>query len=99
MAMTDISKVQNSIENTIYNYRTLAGKATRNDGTGVLAALERFFHTLEFLLKEGYLPDQKDVKGDRLPAELQGLKDFLNNSSLKAAEPHYLQRNETERYR
>ena len=64
-----------------------------------MAALERFFHKLEFLLKEGYLPRMKDVIGARLPAELKGLKDFLNNSSLKAAEPHYLQRNETERYR
>ncbi|KAB3085614.1 hypothetical protein F9222_23655 [Escherichia coli] len=100
--MTDISNVQNSIENTIYNYRTLAGKATRNDSnqTGVVAALERFFHKLEFLLKYGYLPVTKDTeKNGSLPAELKGLKDFLNNSSLKAAEPHYLQRNETERYR
>ena len=37
----DIANVQRSIENTIHDYRTLAGKATRNDSnqTGVLAAL------------------------------------------------------------
>ena len=99
--MTDISNVQNSIENTIYNYRTLAGKATRNDSnqTGVLAALERFFHKLEFLLKYGYLPVEQDANQDgSLPLELQELRAFLEKASPKPDDSYILQRNETERY-
>ncbi|HHN8868868.1 TPA: hypothetical protein ACP62B_004861, partial [Escherichia coli] len=83
------------------SYQKLAGKAVRtgDSSDGVAAALERFFHKLEFLLKEGYLPEGKDVNGDRLPAELQGLKDFLNNPSREIGEAYYLQRNKAEGYR
>ncbi len=99
--MPEIPNMLNiDMQSRINSYRELAGKAVRTDDSsdGAVAALERFFHKLEFLLKEGCLPRMDDVKGKRLPAELQGLKDFLDNPSLKTDEPHYLQRNETERY-
>ncbi|KAB3084386.1 hypothetical protein F9222_25355 [Escherichia coli] len=97
----DITNVQKSIENTIHDYRTLAGKATRNDSshTGVVAALERFFHKLEFLLKYGYLPVEQDANQDgSLPYALQELRAFLENTSPKPDDSYVLQRNETERY-
>ncbi|WP_261628358.1 hypothetical protein, partial [Escherichia coli] len=99
--MPEIPNMLNiDMQSRINSYRELAGKAVRTDDSsdGAVAALERFFHKLEFLLKEGCLPDLKDVTGERLPAELQGLKAFLEKQSQKTAEPHYLQRNETERY-
>ncbi|HHN8868848.1 TPA: hypothetical protein ACP62B_004830, partial [Escherichia coli] len=97
--MSDISGVLNiDMQSRINSYRELARKAVRTDDSskGAVAALERFFHKLEFLLKEGYLPEDKDVNGYRLPAELQGLKDFLDKR--QAGTSYSLQRNKTEGY-
>ncbi|KAB3085783.1 hypothetical protein F9222_23515 [Escherichia coli] len=116
--MADIANVSKSIENTIYNYRTLAKKAVNTiryyeidvyDKTvssksgelisGAMAALERFFHNLEFLLKYGYLPVSKDTeKGGPLPYGLLELKSFLENTSPNPGDSYVLQCNETERY-
>ncbi|HDC4249721.1 TPA: hypothetical protein ORR86_004325 [Escherichia coli] len=61
-------------------------------------ALERFFHKLEFLLKEGYLPSTEDIyEGGRLPPELRGLKAFLEKGKTEGS--YVLQRNDMERYR
>ncbi|HHK9516971.1 TPA: hypothetical protein ACQZHI_004549, partial [Escherichia coli] len=98
--MTNITDLlSTSTWKTISSYQTLARKAVEeNKNPGVLAALERFFHKLEFLLKYGHVPSTDDVTGTNMPPELQGLKEFLNNSSRKAGDTYYLQRNETERY-
>ena len=95
--MTDISNVQNAIRNTINNYRTLAEKTVKNESkTGVVAVLERFFHTLEFLLKNGYRPTTNDVTGTRLPPELRGLQDFLARKDSK--DSYILQKDAATRY-
>ncbi len=110
MAMPEILNLLNTdVQNRINSYRELAEKAvtiTRyrlldsdDEFTPPWATLKHFFYNLKFLLKEGYLPRMDDVKGERLPAELQGLKDFLNNPSREIGEAYYLQRNETEKYR
>ncbi|EKK0607437.1 hypothetical protein PJ906_004528, partial [Escherichia coli] len=83
----------------VTSYRELVGKAVRTDDSpcGIVAALERFFHKLEFLLKVGYLPSTEDIdEGGRLPPELRGLKAFLEN--VKTGDSYVLQRNDTERY-
>ncbi len=68
MAMSGISNMLNTdVQSRINSYRELAGKAVRTDELskgGAVAALERFFHKLEFLLKEGYLPRMDDVTGE-----------------------------------
>ncbi|HDC4249817.1 TPA: hypothetical protein ORR86_004427 [Escherichia coli] len=61
-----------------------------------MAALERFFHKLEFLLKYGYLPSTDDADAN-VPPELQGLKAFLEKGKTKGS--YVLQRNDMERYR
>lgn len=96
--MTNISSdVQSAINSTIHNYQTLAGKTVKNEGkTGVVAALERFFHTLEFLLKNGYRPTTNDVDGTRLPPELCGLRDFLAHKDSK--DSYILQKDAATRY-
>ncbi|KAB3088173.1 hypothetical protein F9222_19925 [Escherichia coli] len=95
--MTDISNVQNAIRNTINNYRTLAEKTVKNESkTGVVAVLERFFHTLEFLLKNGYRPTTNDVTGTRLPPELRRLQDFLARKDSK--DSYILQKDAATRY-
>ena len=84
-----------------HNSPAPAGTAVRNNEntqTGAGGALERFFHKLELLLKNGHLPDQDDVTGERLPSELQDLKTFLEKSPGTAGD-FVLQHNDTERYR
>ena len=84
-----------------HNSPAPAGTAVRNNEntqTGAGGALERFFHKLELLLKNGHLPDQDDVTGERLPSELQDLKTFLEKSPGKTGDSFVLQRNDTERY-
>lgn len=95
--MTNISDVQNAIKSTIHNYQTLAGKTVKNENkTGVVAALERFFHTLEFLLKNGYRPTTNDVDG--LPPELCGLQDFLAHKDKDSKDSYILQKDAATRY-
>ncbi|KAB3085084.1 hypothetical protein F9222_24390 [Escherichia coli] len=94
--MSDLSAINNYICSSISTYKTEAGKATSDLSHGVRASLERFFHKLEFLLKYGYLPARQDVNGERLPKEVQGLKDFLNKKNNNYY--YILQRNPTERY-
>ena len=96
----NLNGLSHTIRDTVSGYRTLAEKAVNNgtSQTGVVAALERFFHKLEFLLMYGHLPSGGDVNRERLPSELQGLKAFLGNTS-QAGDSYVLQRNDTERYR
>ncbi|HHN8868785.1 TPA: hypothetical protein ACP62B_004745 [Escherichia coli] len=80
--MSGISDVLNTdVRSTIISYQTLANKAvkTENSPDGAMAALERFFHRLEFLLMYGYPPGQIDAAGGRFPPELNGLLTFLNS--------------------
>ncbi len=96
-----ISDINANLSGAVDSYRTLAGKAVRdgNGQTGAVAALERFFHKLEFLLKYGRLPSMDDITGGRLPSELQGLKAFLESgTSHRTGDSYVLQRNATERY-
>ena len=98
--MADITNLlKEDMWSRVTSYRGLARKAVRTDDSpdGIVAALERFFHKLEFLLKEGYLPSTEDIDDRRLPSELQGLKAFLKNG--KTEDSYVLQRNDTERYR
>ena len=82
----------------IISYRTLAQKAVKNENsqTGVAAALERFFHKLEFLLKYGYIPTKEDVKEDHLSPELYGLHAFL---TTRTKDSYVLQKDTVTRYR
>ncbi|ELX1913583.1 pentapeptide repeat-containing protein, partial [Escherichia coli] len=100
MAMPDITNLLDTdMRSKVASYRELVGKAVRTDDSpgGIVAALERFFHKLEFLLKEGYLPSTEDIdEGGRLPPELRRLKAFLGNG--KTGDSYVLQRNDTERY-
>ncbi|HHK9516916.1 TPA: pentapeptide repeat-containing protein, partial [Escherichia coli] len=95
--MSDLSVI-NYINLRISTSKTEEAKATNNFIQGIPDSLECFFQNLEFVLKGGALSEYKDVNGDGLPAELQGLKAFLDNPFRKAGEAYYLQRNETERY-
>ncbi|EPC6733326.1 hypothetical protein ACRZ9H_004848, partial [Escherichia coli O51:H10] len=91
--------LETDMQSRVTSYRELARKAVRTDDShgGIVAALERFFHKLEFLLKYGYLPSTEDIDYRRLPSEIQGLKAFLENG--KTEDSYVLQRNDTERYR
>ncbi len=97
--MVDFS-LKNMLRTNIVSYQMLAQKAVKNDEsnqTGVEAALERFFHKLEFLLKYGSLPTKEDTKGERLPPELCGLRAFLSTENKKGS--YVLQKDTTTQYR
>ena len=95
--MVDILK--NTLRTNIVSYQMLAQKAVSTDSsqTGVVAALERFFYKLEFLLKNGYFPTKDDAKGENLPPELCGLRVFLNTGNKKGS--YVLQKDTATRYR
>ncbi|EFB4442140.1 hypothetical protein PJ906_004409 [Escherichia coli] len=101
--MSDITnRLDTDMRSRVSSYRDLAEKAvyrTDYSQNGIVDALERFFHKLEFLLKYGYLPstDDADANGKCLPPELQGLQTFLENGETKGS--YVLQRNDMERYR
>ena len=92
--------LKNMLRTNIVSYQMLAQKAVKNDEsnqTGVEAALERFFHKLEFLLKYGSLPTKEDTKGEHLPPELCGLRAFLSTENKKGS--YVLQKDTTTQYR
>ncbi|KAB3088169.1 hypothetical protein F9222_19895 [Escherichia coli] len=94
--MADI--LLNTLKTNIVSYQSLAKKAVKNDEsnqTGVVAALERFFHKLEFLLKYGYLPTEEDVKENHLSPELHGLQAFLTSPNKDS---YVLQKDAVTRY-
>ena len=101
--MSDILMVRLNadLQSKSASYYTIAEKTVKNGKKiGVFATLERFFYKLDFLLKYGHLPSEKDVWGGSLPPELQGLKDFLLvTTNKKNGDSYILQRNEKERYR